>query len=359
MIRKALDSLSLFYRLCSILQNRGATAAALANHRRAFYEKAWRDAAAQLGCSITALGSDIFEVQHGQRRVRVCLNFSPLDDSVTLRLAGRKPTVYRLLAAAGVPVPKHIAIDSLDLSAAKRFLQAADTPIVVKPAYGTGAGAGVTTNIANGVQLARAMAWSRVFCPETVVEEQVAGENYRLLYLDGKLIDCIIRRAPVLTGDGTASIRELVRRENVLRVKVGMTVAQATLRADLDMKNTLATLGKSLSSVPGKGEAVRVKNVINSNRADDNEAAMPLVCKSIVETGRQVVEQLNVRLAGVDIITPNPGIGLAEARGAVVDVNTTPGFYYHYLKKGGEFSAAVVVLQTALGDIGEVRAANG
>jgi len=359
MISLALDSLTLFYRVYSALQNRSITSAALANHRRAFYEKAWRDAAAQLGCSITALGSDIFEIQRGQRKVRVCLNYSPLDDSVTLRLAGRKPTVYRMLAEAGIPVPKHIAINALDLGAAKRFLQAADTPIVVKPAYGTGAGAGVTTNITSSLQLARAMAWSRAFCPETVVEEQIAGENYRLLYLDGKLIDCIVRRAPILTGDGTASIRELLRRENALRVKVGMTVAQATLRADLDMKNTLATMGKSLSTVPGKGEAVRVKNVINSNRADDNEAAMSLVCESVIDTGRQVVERLNVRLAGVDIITPDPGIGLAEAGGAIVDVNTTPGFYYHYLKKGGEFPAAAVVLQTALGDVDEVRAASG
>src|SRR3970040_387275 len=96
------------------------------------------------------------------------------------------------------------------------------------------------------------------------------------------------------------------RRENALRVKVGMTAAQATLRADLDMKNTLATLGKSLSTVAGKGEVIRVKNVINSNRADDNEAASSVVCKSVVDVGRQVVELLGVRLAGVDIITPDP-----------------------------------------------------
>ncbi len=359
MIRRALESLALLYRVRSALQNRSAPVAAMASHRRAFYEKAWRDAAAHMGCSITALGSEIFEVRHGPHTIRVCLNYSPLDDSVTLRLAGQKPIVYRMLQDAGLPVPKHRAIDSLDLGAARRFLKAADTPIVVKPAYGTGAGAGVTTNITNGVQLTRAMAWSRGFCPETIVEEQVTGENYRLLYLDGKLVDCIVRRAPTLTGDGNASIRELVRRENALRVKVGMTVAQTTLWADLDMRNTLARLGKSLSTVPGKGEVVQVKNVINSNRADDNEAATSLVCKSVIDVGRHVVERLGVRLAGVDLITPDPSIGLAEAGGAIVDVNTTPGFYYHYLKKGGEFRAAVAVLQTVLGDVSEVRAASG
>lgn len=359
MLRKALESLSLFYRVCSILHNRSAYVATMAGYRRAFYEKAWCDAAEQLGCSVTALGADIFEVRRGHRSVRVCLNFSPFDDSVTLRLAGQKPIVYRVLAEAGLPVPNHIAIDSLDLSAAKRFLRAAHTPIVVKPAYGTGAGAGVTTYITNVAQLIRAMAWSKAFCPQTIVEEQITGENYRLLYLDGKLIDCIIRRAPTLTGDGTASIRKLIRQENDLRVKAGMTYAQTVLRADLDMKNTLATLGKTLSSVPDQGEVVRVKNVINSNRADDNETATSLVCQSVVDVGRQVVDRLGIRLAGVDFIMPDPGIDLADSHGAIVDVNTTPGFHFHYLKKGGEFPAAVEVLQTILGDAGEVRAARG
>ncbi|MHA1600108.1 MAG: hypothetical protein ACTSW2_04715 [Alphaproteobacteria bacterium] len=359
MIRKVLECLSLFYKVRSVLQNRSTIVATMAAHRRAFYEKAWRDAAEQIGCSITALGSDIFEIQHGYHRVRVCMNFSPLDDSVTLRLAGRKPTVYRMLAEADMPVPNHITIEGLDLNAAKRFLQAANTPIVVKPAYGTGAGAGVTTNITNVAQLVRALAWSKGFCPETIVEEQIEGENYRLLFLDGKLIDCIIRRAPTLTGDGAMSIRELIRRENALRVKAGMTIAQTALRADLDMKNTLATLSKTLSTVPGKGEVVRIKNVINSNRAEDNEAASSMVCQSVVDVGRQVIERLGIRLAGVDFIMRDPGISLADSHGAIVDVNTTPGFYYHYLKKGGEFPAAVEVLQTALGDIGEARAANG
>jgi len=348
MVEKYLQILSLFYKACSVLQNRSATAVAMSGHRQAFYEKAWRDAAEKCGCSIAALGSNIFELSCGQCTVRTCLNYSPLDDSVTLRLAGRKQLVYQLLAEADMPVPKFIAIHGPDLNAAKNFLQSTTPPIVVKPAYGTGAGAGVTTNITSVAQLARAVAWSNVFCPQSIVEEQIAGENYRLLYLDGKLIDCIVRRAPSLTGDGISSIRALIGRENALRVKAGMTVAQAPLIADLDMKNTLALSGMTLSTVPGKGEVVRVKNVINSNRADDNEAAAELVCPSIVDLGHRVVERLGIRLAGVDIITPNPGIGLAEAGGAIVDVNTTPGFYYHYLKKGGEFSAAVEVLRAAL-----------
>jgi cyanophycin synthetase len=359
MIARFLEGLSLAYRAKNVLQVRSAGATAMAHHRRTFYEQAWRDAAADLGCTIAPLAADIFQVDNGARSIRVCLNYSPLDDSVTLRLAGHKPAVYKLLAADGVPVPRHIVVDRQGYAAAAAFLRSAAKPIVVKPAYGTGAGAGVTTNVAGTWQLLNAMAWSLVFCPEIIIEEQIAGENYRLLYLDGALIDCIVRKPPKVIGDGTASIRQLVRRENQLRARTGLSLAQALLPVDLDMRNSLAAQGKSLSTIPAKGEVILVKTVINGNRAEENESVSVPPSPLTVAMGRRVVERLGVRLAGVDIITPDLGTDIVAAGGAMVDVNTTPGHYYHAMKKGQPFSAARAVLRAALGKVHERKVADG
>jgi cyanophycin synthetase len=358
MLKHVLEGLTLFFWVQNTLRKQSAEARAMSEHRRAFYEQAWRDAASHAGCTFTPLGFDIAEVRQGDRSVRVCQNYSPLDDSVTLRLAGHKPTIYDLLAAEDIPVPRHIAIDSFNLKAAKAFLRDATKPVVVKPAFGTGGGAGVTTNIADTWHLMRALAHSRAFGSGAVVEEQIEGNNYRLFYLDGELLDCIERKPPSVTGDGTSQIRTLVRRENALRVKTGPSLAQALLPIDADMRHSLAAQGKSLSTVPAKGEAVRVKTVINGNRAEENVAAMSQISESIATMGRRIVERLGIRLGGVDIITSNPGIDLGKSGGAVIDVNTTPGYYYHYLKKGGEFPAAQAVLRAALGETHEVKAAS-
>jgi cyanophycin synthetase len=54
-----------------------------------------------------------------------------------------------------------------------------------------------------------------------------------------------------------------------------------------------------------------------------------------VTLGRRTLEALDLRLAGIDIITPDLTLPLDVAGGAVVDVNPCPGFYYHYCKKDG------------------------
>ena len=48
---------------------------------------------------------------------------------------------------------------------------------------------------------------------------------------------------------------------------------------------------------------------------------------------------------------------LAESGGAVIEVNTTPGFHYHYHKNDGSFPVAVRVLEQLLRDFQEKAAA--
>jgi cyanophycin synthetase len=125
-------------------------------------------------------------------------------------------------------------------------------------------------------------------------------------------------------------------------------MAQGLLWADQDLRRELAAQGLTLRSVPEAGRRIRVKRVINDNRAEDNETAS--LCPAAVESGRRAVAEIGLRLAGVDVITPDPSLPLDEARGAVIEVNATPGFYYHYHKKEGRLPVARHVLERALAD---------
>jgi glutathione synthase/RimK-type ligase-like ATP-grasp enzyme len=89
-----------------------------------------------------------------------------------------------------------------------------------------------------------------------------------------------------------------------------------------------------------------VKTAVNENAADDNESATHLLCEEVVEAGARAAGAVGVRLAGVDVITVDPARPLADTGGVVLEVNTTPGFYYHYHKRGGEFPVALHVLKT-------------
>jgi glutathione synthase/RimK-type ligase-like ATP-grasp enzyme len=315
-----------------------------------FYEQMWKDAAAQTGSTIEALGYGIFKITKNGKSLLVQQQYTQWGDAVTDRLIANKKIIYDLLSKIDAPLPRYLHLKSPDVSSARSFMRAIDGPLVVKPTYGTGAGEGITTNVIGSRQLYRALAWSRTFCPETLLEEQIKGNNYRLLFLDGELLDCIIRHPPTVTGDGESSIRRLICRENAARVNNGSPLAQDLIHLDLDTKYTLAAQGLSLSTRPSKGQVVKVKDIINANRAKENESPPERPAESLMELGRKISATIGVRLAGIDIIAEDLTSDLRDSGGAVIEVNTPPGHFYHHLKKGKGYPVAVRLLEAAFTD---------
>jgi cyanophycin synthetase len=289
------------------------------------------------------------EIRLAGFRTRVRQNDTPLDDYVTLCVAANKPLTYRLLNECGLATAKYVVFHLEQISKAVTFMHTYGKDCVVKPAAGWG-GVGVTTGVRTIPQLAKASAGARVFGDRILIQEQLFGENYRLVYLDGKLLDAVVRRYPSVQTNGTSSIATLLKQENHHRLEFGSDRSQSLLTADLDVKTTLARQGLTLSSVPPAGMTVQLKTVINDNSATENATATHILCEAIVAAGAAATEALGVRLAGVDIITPNPAVSLEKAGGAIIEVNTAPGQYWHYHKQSGEFPLADHVLAALLAE---------
>jgi cyanophycin synthetase len=312
-------------------------------HRSAFYAELWRNAAAHLGASIELLGNEILEIRLDQACTRVQQNTTPLDDPVTLSVAGNKPLVHRLLAGRGLRIPTYCEFTLDEIGKAVAFMERVGGEWVVKPAN-SGGGHGVTTGITRSSDLVRAAAAAAVFSSNLLIEQQVEGDVYRLLYLDGRLLDAVVQKPPVVVADGRTTIRGLVRRENEARLRAGAELAQVLLSIDTDMQQTLSKQGFSLSSVPKKGVSVTLKRIINENSETNNASAKNLLCKSIIEDGAAAAAAVGVRLAGVDLVTREPAIPLAQSGGVILEVNTTPGYHCHYHKQGGGCPVAVHIL---------------
>lgn len=334
----------------AFLRYRNPRRQATGRHLVAFYERAWREAAERHGATLEVLAPGLCEVRRGEARVRVFENGCPIDDPVTQTIAGDKALSYRLLERAGLPTPRHAVFTFRTIDVAARFLSGSAVDCVVKPAAGTGGGRGVTTGIRTRGQLARAAAAAAVYGDELLVEEQFVGTNYRLLYLDGRLIDAFARRPPTAVADGRASVARLVRQANAARLRYGSGLSQVLLTVDLDMRRTLAKQGLSLRSVPREGTVVTLKTVVNENCGSDNTTATSELAPEVVEEGARAAGAVGVRLAGVDLITPDPTVPLSRAGGAVIEVNTPPNYYYHYHKRDGAFPVAPHVLEHLLND---------
>lgn len=312
-----------------------------------FYADSWRGAAMQTGANCEDLGSGFFRISRGGASIKVFEQYNQLIDRVTEKFLANKSTSNRILTELGMPVPRSLCLEKLNLAAAKSFLSEVDGPVVVKPASGTAGGDGISTNVRSFPALLKAIAWARTFSQSVILEEQIEGENCRLLLLDGEIIDVIVRRAPCVTGDGKSSIRKLINQENHDRLYGDQLIAQNLIPIDLDTRNTLAAGGLGLHSVPNDGQQVAVRQVINCNRAEENETPKESLASSTVEMAREISGKLGVPLLGIDLITTDITRDLAAVGGVVIEVNTPPGHFYHHLKKGEAFPVATRLLEHA------------
>ena len=167
---------------------------AAGRHLTDFYDRVWREAAARVGARFTSLGSGIAEILLGGIQTRVMGNTCPIDDPVTLAIASNRPLTYQLLTRHGLTTPRYAEFTLKALDRAIAFIESSPRECVVKPARGTGGGRGVTTGIRSRSDLALAAAASSVYGDELLIEEQLEGDNYRLLFLDGVLLDAFVRK---------------------------------------------------------------------------------------------------------------------------------------------------------------------
>jgi D-alanine-D-alanine ligase-like ATP-grasp enzyme len=320
--------------------------------RDAVYREIWTDAAAATGAELADLSSGFFLLRRGDATTRVWRQVVSLDDPVTLRLALSKRLVHLLLGEAGVPVPKHLAFDFRKLDSGLDFLVSSPGPCVVKPADGTGGGDGATAGISAPADLVRARLHASRYSDELMIERQVEGAVYRLLFLDGELLDVVRSLPPHVVGDGRSTVERLMAAENERRLQAGGAAGISLLTVRLDTLLALRRQRLTLASVPAPGQAVEVQTVTNDAGPDDNETVHERMSPAVVDHARTAAQIVGVRLCGVDVITSDPTRPLRETGGAVTEVNGTPGLHrhYHVADRAGARRVAVPVLERLLAE---------
>jgi hypothetical protein len=328
--------------------------------RAGFYKAFWKDATSAVGAELRELGSGYWQAKRGAAWTVIRSGQIALDDQLRASLARNKMITAQLLAPYGFITPPSVAFDPDALGEGLDFLAREGGPLVVKPdgmpqsrfgaPGGPGAGRGVTCGVRTPRELERAARWASLFGAKLIAEKEVAGASYRLLYLDGELIDAVRRDPPRLFGDGISTIGELVRAENAERKAARPPVALHPIVADLDCRLTLARQGLGVRSVPKALEAVVVKTVCNQNAAYDNHIVREQIHPALARLGAEVVKQLGLRLAGVDVMTQDPARAPSDGAFAFNEINANPGLHHHWLVAEPERRAPVgaMALEAAL-----------
>jgi cyanophycin synthetase len=310
--------------------------------KNACYEELWTSAAAAVGARVDSLGYDVFRIARGGRDTFVSGSRVMLDGPVTLKMAGNKPLVSRLLREYGHPVGPFLEFDLSRMPLAEAFLRQLGGPAVVKPAISGASGKGVTIGISTLRELRRASILASIHSKSILIERQASGHSYRLLYMDGEFVDAVERRPPCVVGDGRHSMAELIRIENRRRRQGVSPLAMQPLSVDVELRRCLGCQGLALSSVAAAGRQVTLKAVVNENNAAENSTVRHRVHPDTIRRGADIARQLKIRLVGHDVMTTDISRPLEETGGVFNEVNTTPGLQHHYLIDNREQTAPVM-----------------
>ena len=280
---------------------------------------------------VTMLSGQVIQLGWGAAARQFKSSFTDRTPSLAEQLARGKPYATRRLARARLPVPaqRHVP----DAAGARRAAAELGWPVVLKPAA-LDQGRGVHVGIDGPAALDRALADVQGMGGPggLLVERVVPGDDHRLLVAEGRLVMATRRVPGGVTGDGRATVAELLARLNA-DPRRGTAKDSLLIRVEMDdeARSCLAAAGLGPDSVPAAGRVVALRRTANistgGTAVDVSDRVHPDNARAAIRAARIV----GLDLAGVDVLSPDISRSWREVGGAICEVNAQPGFRPHWL----------------------------
>jgi cyanophycin synthetase len=307
--------------------------------RRAFgpSTQALLDEAASRGIPFIRLNEQsLVQLGWGKYQQRIRATMTSKTSSLAVDIAGDKDMSTRLLAAAGLPVPRGEVVRTEDgaVAAAKRI----GFPVVTKPIdgnHGRGVGLGLRTDDEVRRGFARALEESRR--GQVVVESFVAGNDYRVLVIGGRMV-AVAQRVPAhVTGDGDHTVAELVDITNQdPRRGIGHEKVLTRIKVDANAIEVVRKQGFEMDDVPLEGVVVKLAETGNMSTGGISIDRTWEAHEENVEIAEEAARVVGLDVAGIDFLAPDITQPVRETGGAIVEVNAAPGFRMHTHPTEGE-----------------------
>lgn len=287
------------------------------------------EAAFRLDIPFFHLGSGLYQLGWGANAKISDRSSCEFDSAFGAHASHNKQTAARLLRKAGLPAPDHVLVRDVEqaLDAASHLA----FPVVIKPAdkdRSEGVTVGVTT--ADGVRTAFEVA-SKV-SSHVLVERQVAGTCHRIVVIGNQAPYTVARYPKLLYGDGMRSVREIISTDNAFEEHKAKHLRKRPLPADESTDAFLAEQGVGLDTVLAAGQRVFLRRIENSEWGGTPELVNELIHPENLRIAIQAARMLRLRIAGVDLISPDISRPWYENGAVINEVNFAPfiGNYYDY-----------------------------
>ena len=270
-------------------------------------------------------------------------------------IAQDKDLTKKLLHSAGVPVPLGRPVK--DEEDAWLAAQELGGPVVVKPLDGN-QGKGVTVNVETREQVMAGYRNARHYREEILVERFLPGIDYRFLVVGDKLVAAARRDPPLVIGDGSHTVRELVEIVNQDPKRGdGHATPLTKIRLDDIALDRLREQDLTPESVPVLGQRVVLRNNANLSTGGSATDVTDEVHPEVAARAVAAAQMVGLDICGVDVVCQNVIEPLEQQSGGVVEVNAAPGLRMHLspsFGKGRNVGEAVIQHMYPHGDDGRI-----
>lgn len=234
-------------------------------------------------------------------------------------VAKSKSMSYELAQQEGVTIPKTFEVsgDYVPENELEDMLRLA--PLVVKPNAASLA-RGLTIDITNREQLQEAIQRAREYSETVLCQQQIEGEEVRIAVIDGTAKATILRKEPVVMGDGKKTIGELIDDENASRRALHLEYNAYPLLKDgmVPLKNV------DMDRVLDNGETYVLRRTAMIRYGASVYNISNTIHESYLRTAEKLANALGNGLVAVDMFVSDYRSPQSDTNYAFLEYNLSP-----------------------------------
>ena len=274
------------------------------------------------------------------------INFasSSKDSKIAKEIQRDKWSSNLMMERLGLPIPKWQVLDSQE--DIEKIWEQYQKPLVIKPT-GLTAGSGVSTGLdtiekaKEAFRIAKRPTEKHVgktWQQKIMIQEQVPGEDYRLLIIDGKLEVATKRIPAFIVGNGKSTIQELIEETNrdPRRDTSKPTHILKPIKIDEPLLALLKEKNLSLDSVLSKDEKLTVRKVASMSQGGITEDFTDKVGPEIKYVVESIASSIHAFVVGADVLCKDISKPLTKENGGIIEINTKPEAYLNLYPVMGE-----------------------
>jgi GNAT-family acetyltransferase (TIGR03103 family) len=297
------------------------------------------DEARRRGIAVSLIdpANGYFSLRVGAKSFVCRESLSELTSAIAMSRCDNKQVSIAMLRDAGLSTPLSQLAASDEAN--RTFLER-QRKIVVKPVRGE-QGNGVTVVVTDEEELKAAIEAARQVSADVMLETFVAGEDLRIIVIDGDVVAAAIRRPAGIIGNGIDTVEDLIRKQS--RRREAATGGESSIPIDAITLRCLRQVNLEMDSVPDEGAVIRVRDTANLHTGGTMHDVTDRLHPDLVSAAERAARTLNIPVVGLDFIVAAPD----QPTYWIIEANERPGLANHEPQPTAERFVDLLFPQTA------------